>query len=91
MTTWKEWVRVLALKMSAAADMEEDGWCRHQSKGSQRRRQWVKDDRHGWAIPMACVRKRRKKDKKEEGIMRESPSDKVVPASRLRAVGKGRL
>ena len=51
----------------------------------------MKDDRHGWAIPMACVRKRRKKDKKEEGIMRESPSDKVVPASRLRAVGKGRL
>ena len=80
--------RVLVL---VVVDVERDGWHRHQSKGSQRRQQWVKDDRHGWAIPMACVRKRRKKDKKEEGIMRESPSDKVVPASRLRAVGKGRL
>jgi len=51
----------------------------------------VKDDRRGWAIPMVCTRKGREKDKEEEEIVKESPSDKAVLASRLRAVGRGRL
>ncbi len=71
MTTWKEWVRVSAPKMLAAADVERDRWRRRRSEGSQRWWWWVKDDRHGCVIPVACARKGREKDK-EEGIVKES-------------------